>query len=173
MYWDVFTSRFETGAVDEIKAQLSITEQAELLPYDRKWEFPREKLILGRLLGAGAFGVVLKAEAHGILEENKNTTVAVKMVRKNADIISIRALVSELKIMVHLGHHINVANLLGACTAKVGKRELLVIVEYCRFGNLHDYLLLHRDYYINQVDPITGDVNLSGDAVTCVNRYDN
>lgn len=34
--------------------------------------------------------------------------------------------------------------------------ELLVIVEYCRFGNLHNYLLRHRDNFINQIDPATG-----------------
>lgn len=30
--------------------------------------------------------------------------------------------------------------------------ELLVIVEYCRFGNLQTYLVKHRNHFINQVD---------------------
>ena len=30
--------------------------------------------------------------------------------------------------------------------------EVLVIVEYCRFGNLQTYLINHRNSYINQVD---------------------
>lgn len=170
MYWDVFTSRFETGAIHELDTQLPITQQAELLPYNRRWEFPRKNLILGQVLGAGAFGIVRKAEAYGILQENKITTVAVKMLRKHSDIVKIRALISELKIMIHLGQHINVANLLGACTANVGKRELLVIVEYCRFGNMHDYLLRHRGYFINQIDPITGDVSLSIRALSNPDR---
>lgn len=29
--------------------------------------------------------------------------------------------------------------------------ELFVIVEYCRFGNLHNYLLRHRGNFIDQV----------------------
>lgn len=29
----------------------------------------------------------------------------------------------------------------------------MVIVEYCRFGNLHQYLLKQRDYFIDQVTP--------------------
>ena len=38
------------------------------------------------------------------------------------------ALAKELKLMLHLGNHVNVVNLLGACTTK-GK--LLVLLEYC------------------------------------------
>lgn len=30
-----------------------------------------------------------------------------------------------------------------------------MIVEYCRFGNLHNYLLRHRTDFINQIDPAT------------------
>lgn len=35
-----------------------------------------------------------------------------------------RALVSELKIMVHLGQHLNVVNLLGAVTKNIANRKL-------------------------------------------------
>lgn len=77
----------------------------------------------GKQLGAGAFGVVYKAEARGIINAEETTTVAVKMVKKSADNMYIKALASELKIMVHLGKHINIVNLLGACTKNVGKRE--------------------------------------------------
>jgi len=37
--------------------------------------------------------------------------------------------------------------------------ELLVIVEYCRFGNLHNYLLRHREDFVNQIDPTTGKID--------------
>ena len=60
------------------------------------------------------------------------TTVAVKMVKPQADISYIKALMAELKIMMHLGRHLNIVNLLGACTVGLARRELLVIVEYCR-----------------------------------------
>lgn len=150
---------FREGAIDNMNPDLPVDEQAELLPYDKKWEFPREKLRLGKQLGSGAFGVVMKAEAYGILEEEPVTTVAVKMVKRNTDYTYIKALASELKIMVHLGKHLNVVNLLGACTTNITKKELLVIVEYCRFGNLHNYLLRHRDEFIDQIDPKTGMVD--------------
>lgn len=47
---------------------------------------------------------------------------------------------SELKIMSHLGPHLNIVNLLGACT-KGG--PIYIITEYCRYGDLVDYL--HRN----------------------------
>ncbi|KAF4525589.1 hypothetical protein B566_EDAN015527 [Ephemera danica] len=37
---------FETGATECINPDLGVEEQAELLPYDKKWEFPRDKLKL-------------------------------------------------------------------------------------------------------------------------------
>ena len=114
---------FEEGALDCINPELTVNDQAELLPYDRKWEFPRDRLKLGKQLGSGAFGVVMKAEAVGIMADESVSTVAVKMVRRNAEAAYIRALASELKIMVHLGKHLNVVNLLGACTNNIAKRK--------------------------------------------------
>ncbi len=35
---------------------MPLDEQIDLLPYDNKWEFPRENLKLGPILGQGAFG---------------------------------------------------------------------------------------------------------------------
>uniref|UniRef100_A0AAY4DE17 receptor protein-tyrosine kinase n=1 Tax=Denticeps clupeoides TaxID=299321 RepID=A0AAY4DE17_9TELE len=56
-----------------------------------------------------------------------------------------RALMSELKILIHIGHHLNVVNLLGACTKPGG--PLMVIVEYCKYGNLSSYLKSKRAEY--------------------------
>ncbi|XP_038213360.1 vascular endothelial growth factor receptor 1 isoform X3 [Zerene cesonia] len=142
---------FKEGVPKSLNPDLGIDEQAELLPYDDRFEFPPEKLVLGKQLGAGAFGVVYKAEARGIVNAEETTTVAVKMVKKTADNMYIKALASELKIMVHLGKHVNIVNLLGACTKNAGKRELIVIVEYCKFGNIHNYMLRHREVFIDQL----------------------
>ncbi|XP_017858056.1 PREDICTED: platelet-derived growth factor receptor alpha isoform X8 [Drosophila arizonae] len=147
-------ANFVEGDVEQINPALSLDEQAELLPYDHAFEFPREKLKLGKQLGAGAFGVVLKGEAEGIKSDEPVSTVAVKMVKRTADAEVVRALVSELKIMVHLGQHLNVVNLLGAVTKNIAKRELMVIVEYCRFGNVQNFLLRNRKCFINQINPI-------------------
>ncbi|XP_039745635.1 vascular endothelial growth factor receptor 1 isoform X2 [Pararge aegeria] len=142
---------FKEGVTRSLNPELGIDEQAELLPYDERFEFPPEKLQFGKQLGAGAFGVVYKADARGIINAEETTPVAVKMVKKTADNMFIKALASELKIMVHLGKHVNIVNLLGACTKNVGKRELVVIVEYCKFGNIHNYMQRHREVFIDQL----------------------
>lgn len=158
---EIGLENFVEGAPDSMNPNIPLDEQAELLPYNKIWEFPRESLKFGKQLGSGAFGVVVKADAYGILEPDKITTVAVKMVKQNVDITYIKALASELKIMCHLGKHLNIVNLLGACTGNLSKRELLVIVEYCRFGNLHTYLMRNRKNFIDQIDPGTDSIDPS------------
>ncbi|XP_058653526.1 platelet-derived growth factor receptor beta isoform X2 [Onychostoma macrolepis] len=110
------------------------------LPYDLAWEMPRDSLVLGRTLGSGAFGRVVEATAYGLGRSQSSTKVAVKMLKSTARRSETQALMSELKIMSHLGPHINIVNLLGACT-KHG--PLYLVTEYCRYGDLVDYL--HRN----------------------------
>ncbi|XP_046637865.1 vascular endothelial growth factor receptor 1-like isoform X1 [Daphnia pulicaria] len=141
------------GNPKEINNKLPMDEQTELLPYDKRWEFPRNRLTLGIQLGAGCFGRVVKGEAVGIKGPGKTVkTVAVKMVKSQTNVAAMEALMSELKILIHLGSHLNAVNLLGACTKKISQGELLIIVEYCRFGNLQAYLISHRNSFINLVD---------------------
>lgn len=88
-----------------------------------------------------------------------------------------RALMSELKILIHIGHHLNVVNLLGACTKQGGENvetsaqvliltgcsselflimycwllvsgPLMIIVEYCKYGNLSNYLRSKRGDFV-------------------------
>lgn len=73
-------------------------------------------------MGAGCFGRVVKAQAVGVKDSEETVkTVAVKMVRSQTNVAALEALVGELKIMIHLGAHLNVVNLLGACTKSVIK----------------------------------------------------
>lgn len=90
---------------------------------------------------------------------------------------------SELKIMVHLGRHVNVVNLLGAVTTNLVKKsesnaniiqwvesdldllfvaeELFVIVEFCKYGSLLNYMHRHKHTFINQLDPLRGVIDSS------------
>ena len=72
-------------------------------------------------MGIGAFGVVYKAKARHICSNEVITTVAVKMVRTDPDVIYVRSLVDELKIMIYIGKHLNVVSLLGACTKTIDR----------------------------------------------------
>lgn len=76
---------FEEGDVDSINPNLPLGEQADLLPYDSKYEFPKEQLELGNVLGSGAFGVVYEAIAKKIVPGEYESTVAVKMIKQNYD----------------------------------------------------------------------------------------
>ena len=64
----------------------TLTNSGEILQLttSNKWEFPRDRLVLQNILGSGAFGIVMKAEADGINGFNSGTIpVAVKFVKGN------------------------------------------------------------------------------------------
>lgn len=66
------------------------------------------------------------------------------------------------------------------CCLPIG--EVMVIVEYCRFGNLQNFLVKHRNYFVDQImrdkdviDPtiLVRDQRWSGDSgYPYYNRYD-
>ncbi|XP_035265281.1 vascular endothelial growth factor receptor 3 isoform X1 [Anguilla anguilla] len=127
--------------------EVPLEDQCEYLSYDSsQWEIPRERLRLGKVLGHGAFGKVIEASTVSLNKTHSLDTVAVKMLKEGATASEHKALMSELKILIHIGHHLNVVNLLGACTKPNG--PLMVIVEYCKYGNLSNYLRAKREFFL-------------------------
>ncbi|KFQ79886.1 Receptor-type tyrosine-protein kinase FLT3, partial [Phoenicopterus ruber ruber] len=112
--------------------------------YDLKWEFPRENLEFGQVLGSGAFGKVVNATAYGISNAGDSVQVAVKMLKEVPDASEKDALMSELKMMTHIGSHENIVNLLGACTVS---GPIYLIFEYCCYGDLLNYLRSKREKF--------------------------
>ncbi|XP_022195645.2 vascular endothelial growth factor receptor 1 [Nilaparvata lugens] len=153
-FMEELMEEFHKGRKENLNSDLEMREKAECLPYNREYEFPRSNLKLGKRLGSGAFGLVMFGEANGIVRKGLVTPVAVKMVKNNYEISQIRSLASELKIMQTIGKHLNIVNLLGACTDNL--KNLLVIIEYCSYGNLHEFLLQNRNIFVSQVDCVTG-----------------
>ncbi|KAI9559917.1 hypothetical protein GHT06_013924 [Daphnia sinensis] len=159
------------GNPDGIDPNLPIQYQIEFLPYDKRCEFPKHRLRFGKQLGKGCFGEVYKAEAVGLKDSDKTvTTVAVKKVlstsqlRTKSKTDGLDALIRELKILNYLRPHLNVVNLLGACTKDIIKGELLVIIDYCRYGNLQSYLIKQRNTFVNQLDEV-GNLQLTNEFV--------
>jgi len=77
----------------------------------------------------------------------QNIFVAVKSLKETHTDVEYMDLASEIKILIHLGSHDNIVNLLGACT-KGG--TLYAIMEYCPHGNLVDFLRPRRPVFVNQ-----------------------
>ncbi|XP_066198852.1 fibroblast growth factor receptor 4 isoform X3 [Saccopteryx leptura] len=113
------------------------------LPLDPLWEFPRDRLVLGKPLGEGCFGQVVRAEALGMdpAQPDQANTVAVKMLKDNASDKDLADLVSEMEVMKLIGRHKNIINLLGVCTQE---GPLYVIVECAAKGNLREFLRARR-----------------------------
>ncbi|KAI7792364.1 putative receptor-type tyrosine-protein kinase FLT3 [Triplophysa rosa] len=112
--------------------------------YDPKWEFPRENLELGKMLGSGAFGMVMQATAYGISKPGVSIQVAVKMLKEKHQAMEKEALMSELKMLTHIGNHENIVNLLGACTST---GPVYLIFQYCCNGDLLNYLKSNREHF--------------------------
>ncbi|XP_012577608.1 PREDICTED: fibroblast growth factor receptor 4 isoform X2 [Condylura cristata] len=113
------------------------------IPLDPLWEFPRDRLVLGKPLGEGCFGQVVRAEAFGMdpAQPDHTSTVAVKMLKDNASDKDLADLVSEMEVMKLIGRHKNIINLLGVCTQE---GPLYVIVECAAKGNLREFLRARR-----------------------------
>ncbi|KAK1875183.1 Platelet-derived growth factor receptor beta [Dissostichus eleginoides] len=57
----------------------------------------------------------------------------------------VQSLVSELKVLVHIGPHLNLVNLLGACTRG---GPVYLITEFCRHGDLVNYLQRNKHTFL-------------------------
>ncbi|XP_040006947.1 platelet-derived growth factor receptor beta-like [Xiphias gladius] len=113
------------------------------LPYNSTWEIPRDNVVLGQVLGSGAFGRVVEANISGLIHSHSTTKAAVKMVKPSS--VAVQSLMSELKVLVHLGPHLNVVNLLGACTRG---GPVYLITEFCRHGDLVNYLQRNKHTFL-------------------------
>lgn len=151
------------GIFSPLDPNLPIHEQVDLLRYDYRWEFSLNNLDFGPILGQGAFGKVYKATAFGMKtypkgyshvasvdgeSNNCGMEVAVKMLKHYATMEQLKSLLSELKVLNYIGCHVNIVNLLGACTSNLVKGELYVMVEYCCYGNLQQYLMRNRHKFV-------------------------
>ncbi|KAL0134594.1 hypothetical protein PUN28_001414 [Cardiocondyla obscurior] len=112
------------------------------LPLDSAWELAREYFTLGNTLGEGAFGKVVRAETN-TAKPGIPSVVAVKMLKEGHTDTEMMDLVSEMEMMKMIGKHVNIINLIGACTQN---GPLYVVVEFAPNGNLRDFLRDHRPH---------------------------
>ncbi|XP_065332210.1 proto-oncogene tyrosine-protein kinase receptor Ret isoform X1 [Cloeon dipterum] len=143
------TSLFEWGAAqaseaaaagssrDDQETKLYCVPNLKYLPLDPKWEFPRERLNIEKVLGEGEFGQVLQASAIDLPGVPGRTTVAVKALKAGAGNTELNDLLTEYELLKEVSHP-NIIRLLGACTCSDG--QIFIIIEYADKGSLRGYL---------------------------------
>lgn len=116
------------------------------IPYDSRFEFPRNKLLIDKVINEGVFNRIYVAHAN-VHQRKLKRTVAVKTLKTkytDADLVN---LLCEMEIMKMIGSHPNIINLIGCCSQAM---PLFVIIEYAAHGNLRDYL--RGEYEASKLD---------------------
>ncbi|MPC63676.1 Platelet-derived growth factor receptor beta [Portunus trituberculatus] len=100
------------------------------------------------MLGCGAFGRVYRATVADLSSGETNVTVAVKMIRARSDKTQLLALQSELKILMHIGKHVNIVNLVATCTKNIHKKGKIFFKDFqYHDAFLYSLCLLFGDIY--------------------------
>jgi len=93
--------------------------------------------------------------------DNKSVDVAFKMTKSSADDAGevakkqLKSLLAELKVMIHIGTHPNIIQLVGAYTRQLRDGLVYVALEFCMKGNLEQ--LLRRSKHVGSSDQQTHD----------------
>lgn len=104
-----------------------------------KWEVPRERVVINRKLGTGAFGMVYGG--HALLAEDRGwSAVAVKTLKAGATTEEKLDFLSEAEAMKRFEHK-NVVRLLGVVTKT---EPVCTVMEFMLYGDLKNYLLARR-----------------------------
>ncbi|ODM96865.1 Platelet-derived growth factor receptor beta [Orchesella cincta] len=96
-------------------------------------------------LGSGAFGAVYR----GIVQKEQEIKVAIKTTKIPSPTTAISALLSEIKVMTHIGQHENVVSMIGAYTKEVRTGKIYVFLELCSLGSLEKYLRRNISAFTN------------------------
>jgi serine/threonine protein kinase len=81
--------------------------------------------------------------------------VAVKIAKSTNELEVFKAVLSEVKIMIYLGHAHNVVNLLGVCTQDIRNRKIHIILELCEKGSLQKFLRGSKPNFLNLLSDFT------------------
>ncbi|KAF8570890.1 hypothetical protein P879_01941 [Paragonimus westermani] len=109
---------------------------------DKNYEIPRERIVVGSVLGGGAFGVVYSGVAWDLPNHKRGAVeVAIKTLKDDFTESDVIDLMKEMDIMKQLHYHEHVIQLLAVCTQNGAP---YLIMECAPHGNLRDYLRNNR-----------------------------
>ncbi|XP_072049429.1 uncharacterized protein [Amphiura filiformis] len=121
--------------------ELTLRKQFEYEPSPitrrRTGAFDRNKLTFYEQLGSGAFAVVYRAKAKGIVTKGVEAVVAVKMLKETSTEDDKMNFLKEVEMYKSLKHHPNIIGMLGTC---IDKEPHYIIMEYASEGNLQSHL---------------------------------
>lgn len=87
---------------------------------------------VGEEIGRGNFGIVYKGRLRGrssrmnvVSSSEEMAEVAIKTHISKVGVTEFKALLSEVKILAHVGKHPHVVSFIGACTENIRKREYI------------------------------------------------
>ncbi|XP_070151049.1 uncharacterized protein [Polyergus mexicanus] len=102
------------------------------------WEIPRDRVVINRKLGEGAFGTVYGGEA--FFPDKGWLAVAVKTLKVGSSTDEKLDFLSEVEVMKRFEHK-NIIRLLGVC---IKCEPVLTVMEFMLYGDLKTYLLARR-----------------------------
>ncbi|XP_002062974.3 tyrosine-protein kinase transmembrane receptor Ror2 [Drosophila willistoni] len=112
-----------------------------------KLEYPRGEIVYVRSLGQGAFGRVFQAKAPGLVPDNDDLLVAVKMLKDDASDQMQMDFEREACLLAEFDHA-NIVKLLGVCALG---RPMCLLFEYMSPGDLSEFLRSCSPYATHQV----------------------
>lgn len=122
-----------------------------------KWEISKDRVVINRRLGEGAFGTVYGGEYQN--GEQDWTAVAVKTLKKGSNTEDRLDFLSEAEAMKRFDHS-NIIQLLGVC---LQTEPIYVVMEFMLYGDLKTYLLARR-HLVN--GKISDDSDISSKRLT-------
>merc|ERR1719206_985200 len=102
------------------------------------WEIPRDRVVINRKMGQGAFGTVCGGEC--FFDEKGWVAVAVKTLKVGSTVEEKIDFLSEAEMMKRFEHK-NIVKLLGVCTRN---EPVYTVMEFMLYGDLKTYLLARR-----------------------------
>ena len=135
-----------------LNPNMDIKQQISAVEFKSNYEVSRDKFRVLEQIGSGNFGTVNKGELLRMDTSHSNIVIAIKSVNAPSD-VEIKNFIDEIKIMGYVKPHVNLVNMIGACTSELRtEKNLWLLLEYCPHGDLKTYLTQNKKKILSSND---------------------